>query len=214
MSLSKGFDRLSPNGMFDTLQLQHNMLQRFDIATVPSMPWKNGGGSTREIVCRPEGAGMDGFDWRVSIATIAQAGPFSAFPGVDRVIMLLDGDGVQLRSAGGIDHRLDEVHAPFAFPGDVALDCTLLGGTSTDFNVMTRRGTLRAEVRVLRAATDIPATQRGLLLALCGQWQLHAGEVCAAGQGLWWDAAPHGWQATPQGEGAALVWVCLDPVEA
>jgi len=188
-------------------------LQRFRCDQLPVTPWKNGGGSTREIVCRPEGAGMAGFDWRISIATIAQAGPFSAFPGVDRVIMLLDGGGVQLRSDTGIDYRLDQPLVPFAFSGDVALDCKLLDGTSTDFNVMTRRGSLRAQVQVLRAAVDIPAAQRGLLLALHGDWQLRAGdaaEFCAAGQGLWWDAAPHGWNATPQGANAALVWVRLD----
>jgi environmental stress-induced protein Ves len=191
------------------------VLHRFDIASLPSTPWKNGGGSTREIVCRPEGADMGGFDWRVSIATIAQAGPFSAFDGVDRVIMLLEGDGVQLQSTSGINHRLDQAHVPFAFSGDVALDCALLGGASTDFNVMTRRGALHAEVQVLRAATDISAARSGLVLALRGDWQLtndrdtDAG-VCAAGQGLWWDAVPHGWRAVPQDADAALVWVRLD----
>ncbi|APW42089.1 HutD family protein [Rhodoferax saidenbachensis] len=189
------------------------MLHRFDIATLPATPWKNGGGSTREIVCRPEGAGMDGFDWRVSIATIAQPGPFSAFPGVDRVIMLLDGDGVLLQSASGINHRLGEAYAPFAFSGDVALDCTLLGGASTDFNVMTRRGAVRAEVQVLRSAADLMASAHGLLLALQGDWQLQGAQAtlsCTAGQGLWWDGAQHGWQATPQRSDAALVWVRLD----
>lgn len=194
------------------------MLQRFSIADLPATPWKNGGGSTREIVCRPQGAGMDGFDWRVSIATIAQPGPFSAFPGVDRLIMLLDGDGVHLHSSSGINHRLDQTHAPFAFAGDVALDCTLLGGPSTDFNVMTRRGHLRANLHVLGAATDIPVAPRGMLLALRGDWQLQGSsgaQFCAAGQGLWWDAASHGWHVVPQGEArgdAALVWVRLDSV--
>jgi environmental stress-induced protein Ves len=196
------------------------MLQRFDIATLPVTPWKNGGGGTREIVCRPEGAGMEGFDWRVSIATIAGAGPFSAFPGVDRVILLLDGDGVHLQSASGMNHRLERAHAPFAFSGDVALDCSLLGGPSTDLNVMTRRGSLRAEVQVLRTTTDLPANARGLLLVLRGDWRLKGHDpsnadalVCAAGQGLWWDAAPHGWRVTPDTEAtagdAALAWVRL-----
>ena len=63
------------------------MLHRFALADLSPTPWKNGGGSTREIVCRPPGAGMDSFEWRVSIATIAQSGPFSVFAGVDRVIL-------------------------------------------------------------------------------------------------------------------------------
>ncbi|NTV86376.1 MAG: HutD family protein [Burkholderiaceae bacterium] len=191
------------------------MLERFAIADLSPTPWKNGGGSTREIVCRPQGAGVDGFDWRVSLATIAQSGPFSVFAGVDRVILLLDGDGVRLQSADGVDHRLDQALQPFAFPGEEALDCTLLGGPSQDFNVMTRRRTLRAELRVLRAPTPIAPTPSGLLLAVRGHWQLHAdggAQDCAAGQGLWWDGEQHGWHVKPQGDDPALLWVRLETV--
>ena len=120
------------------------VLRRFSRASLPATPWKNGGGTTQEIACWPAGAGLEDFGWRVSIARIAQAGPFSRFAGIDRSIMLLEGDGVRLRSAdGAIDHRLDAPHRPFAFSGDIALDCTLLGGASSDFNVMTRRGAWR-----------------------------------------------------------------------
>jgi environmental stress-induced protein Ves len=191
------------------------MLHRFALADLSPTPWKNGGGSTREIVCWPPGAGMDGFDWRVSIATITQSGPFSVFAGVDRVILLLDGDGVHLQSTGGIDHRLDEVLQPFAFSGDEALDCTLLGGPSLDFNVMTRRGTLRAEVMVLRHETTLAPAPRGLLLAVRGHWQLHAdgaAQDCATGAGLWWDGEQHGWHVKPQGDDPALLWVRLETV--
>lgn len=187
------------------------MLQRFAIADLPATPWKNGGGSTREIVCQPPGAGMDSFDWRVSIATIASAGPFSVFPGVDRVIMLLEGDGVHLQG-DGVDHRLDMPLAPFPFAGDVALDCALLGGTSSDFNVMTRRGTLRADVRVLRVATDLAAVERGLLLALGGAWQFDgdgAALRCEAGTGVWWQGSAHGGYVAPLQPGAVLVVVRL-----
>jgi environmental stress-induced protein Ves len=190
------------------------MLQRFAVADLTPMPWKNGGGTTREIVCQPSGTGMDDFDWRVSIATITKAGPFSAFPGVDRVIMLLQGDGVRLHTATGadprIDHRLDTPLAPFAFSGDVALDCTMLGGTSTDFNVMTRRGKVQAEVRVLRAAADIAPAPHGLLLALGSPWQLRndtASLHCADETGGWWHGRTQGWRAVPQGTDAALVAV-------
>jgi environmental stress-induced protein Ves len=191
-------------------------LHRFDIASLAATPWKNGGGTTREIVCCPPGAGMDGFDWRVSIATIDRPGPFSAFAGVDRTIMLLEGVGVRLRSHdGAIDHALDVPLAPFAFSGDLALDCELLGGTSTDFNVMTRRGRLRADVRVLRQRSDLAACGAGLLLALRGRWQMLPAHrvsdaiTCEPGTGLWWDGGAHGWRADPFDAGAALVAVRL-----
>ena len=185
------------------------MIYPFNTATLPATPWKNGGGSTIEIVCQPPGADMDNFDWRASIATISQAGPFSTFPGVDRTILLLDGAGVHLRG-GGIDHRLDTPGVPFAFSGDVALGCELLGGASTDFNVMARRGRVRAEVRMLTATETISAPG-GLLLALRGRWQL--GDLsCAPGHGLWWDA-PVPWHATPQTASASLVAVFLNKID-
>ena len=68
----------------------------FDLRTVPATPWKNGGGSTRELVCWPPGAGTDAFGWRVSVARIAAAGPFSAFAGVDRQIRHLPEDVVDI----------------------------------------------------------------------------------------------------------------------
>lgn len=189
------------------------MLQRFALADLTPTPWKNGGGSTREIVCWPPGAGMDSFDWRVSVATIARSGPFSVFAGVDRVIVLLEGDGVRLQSAGGIHHRLDQALQPFAFPGEEALDCTLLGGPSQDFNVMIRRSVLRAELTVLQAETTLAPAPRGLLLAARGRWQVNAtgtAQDFAPGQGLWWDGEPHGWQLWPLGADAALLWVRLE----
>jgi len=33
-------------------------MQFLDLAATPSVPWKNGGGSTRELACWPPGAGM------------------------------------------------------------------------------------------------------------------------------------------------------------
>ncbi len=184
---------------------------RFTRETLTATPWKNGGGVTREIASWPPQAGLDSFGWRLSIATIARAGPFSVFAQVDRHIMLLDGDGVRLFTHDGrIDHRLDEPHRPFAFSGDEAIDCTLLGGTSNDVNVMTRRGQWRADVQVLERAADLPAAPHGLLLALRGGWRL-GDAVLREGEGLWWADVAHAWQASPEGIGARLAAVRILP---
>lgn len=196
-------------------------LHRFDTASLPVTPWKNGGGTTREIVCHPAGAGADGFDWRVSIATIAAGGPFSVFGGRQRVIMLLAGDGVRLQApgtdaAGGFDHRLAVTHAPFAFAGDAAVQCTLLGGTSTDFNLMFDPARCAASLQVLDAAQALPASRGGVVLALRGAWACAMGEgggaatVLAEGEGLWWTGERPAFATEPRGGDARLAVVLCD----
>ena len=188
-----------------------NDVHRFSRSSLPAMPWKNGGGTTQEIASWPHGAALDSFGWRVSIATIAAAGPFSVFAGIDRSITLLEGDGVRLFTHDGrVEHRLDVPHRPFAFSGDDAIDCTLLGGASNDFNVMTRHGQWRADVQVLDHATAIEAAPHGVLLALRGAWRLND-ERCSEGEGLHWADAALAWQAAPESEDARLVAVRIVP---
>lgn len=170
-------------------------MRRYVVAQLPVTPWKNGGGSTREIACWPPGAGLDDFDWRVSVANIDSSGPFSRFLGVDRVIVLLEGNGAYLQG-DGVDHRLGVPLQPFAFPGEAAIDCTLLGGSSSDFNVMSRRGKLLADVHVFSQAVDIPAARHGLLLAVHGAWRV-GDQHLAAGEGLWWADASNACSVTP-----------------
>ncbi|MFE9253171.1 HutD family protein [Streptomyces sp. NPDC007088] len=123
------------------------------------MPWKNGGGTTREVASGSVRAGSapapsapvppaDGFDWRVSVADVDAGGPFSAFPGVDRVITLVEGSGMVL-TVDGTSRPVGPL-SPFAFPGDAVTDCRLEAGPVRDMNVMTRRDRASADVRVVR----------------------------------------------------------------
>ncbi len=113
------------------------------------MPWKNGGGHTSEIAAHPPKAGMDAFAWRVSVAEIARDGPFSAFPGVDRTLVLLSGNGMRL-AAGGETIELHARHEPVTFAGEAAIDCVLTGGPTRDFNLMVRRDRATGSVVVVR----------------------------------------------------------------
>jgi len=183
-------------------------LHRFTVTDLPATPWKNGGGVTREIVCQPPGAGMDNFDWRVSIAHIASDGPFSAFAGIDRVITLLSGGGVHLLGDDGqVDHPLDRPLAPFAFAGEAVIHARLLAGDCQDFNVMTRRAVCSASLQVVRSACDWPAAAQGLMMAVQGHWLLESAstQTLAPQQGLWWSDAPVAWRLRPQSSDAALL---------
>lgn len=104
------------------------------------MPWKNGGGETTEIAVFPENADLAGFGWRISMATVASDGPFSVFPGIDRTLSILSGEGMTLDIAGRAPVVLTRSSAPLAFPADTATSAQLVSGPITDLNVMTRRG--------------------------------------------------------------------------
>ncbi|MER6417883.1 HutD family protein [Streptomyces sp. NPDC001137] len=131
----------------------------------PAVPWKNGGGLTREIASSPSRAGMSDFAWRVSLADVAEPGPFSRFEDVDRIITLVEGPGMVL-TVDGTPHTVAEQYVPFAFPGEAATDCRLLGGPLVDFNVMVRRGRATAQVEIVRDRVALPALAGTTLLAV------------------------------------------------
>jgi environmental stress-induced protein Ves len=108
-------------------------------------PWRNGGGVTREVAAFPPGAGMDAFAWRVSLADVAADGPFSAFPGVDRLLTVIEGSGLVLDLDGRL-LALGVNSPPIAFAGETPVEARLIQGPIRDLNVMLRRGVWRAEV--------------------------------------------------------------------
>ncbi|MCX4539586.1 HutD family protein [Streptomyces sp. NBC_01565] len=171
--------------------------------------WKNGGGVTREIAARPEGAGTGDFEWRVSLADVAADGPFSAFPGIDRTLTLAEGAGMDLTVAGA--HRLvDERYAPRHFAGDAPTDCRLLGGPVVNFNVMYRRATTVSETAVVRGETALAAAEPGetlLVVALDGTALLEAATAGRAVELALHDAAllPTGLACRVRTEGHAAV---------
>ncbi|MBY2946945.1 HutD family protein [Rhizobium leguminosarum] len=103
------------------------------------MPWKNGKGETVEIAVFPPGASINDFDWRISMATVAEDGPFSIFPGIDRTLAILDGNGMLLDVAGSKPVLLTTASNPLAFAADIPVAARLEDGAITDLNVMTRR---------------------------------------------------------------------------
>ncbi|MBB4010603.1 HutD/Ves family protein [Allorhizobium taibaishanense] len=114
--------------------------------TYRRMPWKNGQGMTEEIAIFPLESGMEDFDWRLSIAHVGADGPFSLFPGLDRSIALLDGEGMALSLPDGKSEMLTKTGQPFAFPGDWVISSRNLAAKTIDLNIMTRRGRFRHEM--------------------------------------------------------------------
>jgi len=146
-------------------------------AAYQRMPWKNGGGETLEIAVSPAGATFDGLDWRVSMAIVAQDGPFSVFPGIDRTLCVLDGTGLELDfGADGGTHIVTPASAPLPFAADRALHARLLAGPITDLNVMTRRDRYRHSVhRLAIGAESLQVSAAAQSLVFCE----HGDVICA-----------------------------------
>lgn len=88
-----------------------------------TLPWKNGKGVTDEICLWPEVGDRDAFDLRISRATIAGEATFSAFPGVDRIITVIEGAGLRLDFgdqaadlAPRAPYRFDSGRTPMGIP--------------------------------------------------------------------------------------------------
>ncbi len=120
------------------------------------MRWKNGLGETAEIAIRPAGAALDRFDWRVSMALVEAAGPFSAFPGIDRTLTVVAGAGFSLAVGEQPAVELTRRSPPFAFEGDRSAQASLIGGPVSDLNVMTRRERCWHRVRRCAAGGRVP----------------------------------------------------------
>ena len=123
-------------------------------ADLVAAPWKNGGGVTREIAAFPQSAKLDTFVWRVSIADVAQSGPFSRFDGIDRTLALLSGAGMLLDEANGPTHTLKQALDMARFAGETAIDARLVDGATRDFNLMVRRGVATSEVEIWRGSAE------------------------------------------------------------
>lgn len=112
------------------------------------MPWKNGLGRTAEIAREPPQG--EAFDWRVSIASIAADGAFSAFAGCDRTLVPIAGGGLALDFADGTTIT-GQLFEPMRFSGDAPCHGRLLAGPARDLNVITRRATMRHRIAVIAA---------------------------------------------------------------
>jgi environmental stress-induced protein Ves len=146
------------------------------------MPWKNGGGETREILVSPPGSSLDEMEWRVSLATVASDGPFSEFRGITRTLSVIRGAGIRLQIGPQVGFReLRELltsSEPYTFDGESPTMGVLIDGTMVDLNVMSRRGVARHRVTKVRVAdTSLIEASADVTLVFC----VSGGVTCRAG---------------------------------
>jgi uncharacterized protein len=133
-------------------------------------PWRNGGGVTRQIAGSAGAAAApardSAWDWRVSIAEVTKAGDFSLFPGMERVLTVVEGE-LLLLTVDGAEQPLEK-YRPFRFPGGAATTCALPTGDVRNLNVITRMGNCKGFTSIIeiskKRAHPLFAGQFGILL--------------------------------------------------
>ncbi len=175
--------------------------RRITLSDMPAVPWANGRGSTRELVRRVNACGT--LSLRLSVAEVVEPGPFSTLPGLDRILVAIDGPGFTL----SIDGRAFDVAplAPIAFPGEAAVAVTAIAAPSRDFNVMTARAHAKTQVSMHAGPFTLPAAGDGFVFVVRGAFTSALDDTpLLADQLLEWGASG-GAAATFAGEGCAIV---------
>jgi environmental stress-induced protein Ves len=121
--------------------------------------WKNGMGETREVIALPDPENPAGFLWRVSMATVAADGPFSHFPGIDRSIAVMQGQGMRL-DVDGLQLDVLNGGAPYSFAGEANVSSILIDGPTVDLNAMSLRSSWSHKMTRLDAAPTVEVIGR------------------------------------------------------
>jgi environmental stress-induced protein Ves len=116
------------------------------------LPWKNRRGVTLELAIWPPDSSLarNDFDWRISTSAVTEPGPFSTFPGIERLLVVTRGDGLILTHGTDAPRARLRPLEPYRFSGDWPTTCELVRGPIEDFNVMCRASHWRAEVDASR----------------------------------------------------------------
>ena len=179
------------------------------------MPWKNGLGTTTELAVEPPGAALDGFLWRASIAELRAPGPFSTFPGCDRIITQLDGPPMALTHGGGSPVTLRPL-VPHTFSGDDETGC-VVEGVAHDFNLIVRRDHAHPTLTVHRLAEGETLAGEAdavtVLHLLAGDMAASDGELLGSGDTRV-DAAGRGISYRADGSALVLLGSLRHPAQA
>lgn len=146
-------------------------MKRIRIDDLPAQPWKNGGGVTREIAVAHD---LGGLLWRMSFADVDRNGPFSLFPGLIRILTVVDGAGLRLTGPDKVIAA--EPGDPVRFDGAVPIECELIDGRVRDFNLIFDPARIGITVTRLRAGQDSAVTKHKKPMAL-----LPIGAPCVLG---------------------------------
>jgi environmental stress-induced protein Ves len=153
---------------------RHSVLQP---ASYLIQKWKNGSGSTSQIGIEPQGASFpfDPYHWRVSSARVNASGPFSLFPGYDRLLVLVHGEKLVLKERVQGELRPLRELKPFqvfSLAGEREIYAEADGLDLVDYNLFWKRGAVDAQCDVISKDTilalRLPATRLSVIATVIG----------------------------------------------
>ena len=132
----------------------HRLPQLMQILTPESsrsMPWANGLGSTLEIAtdAHSHHARGDSWTWRLSVTDVPTRANFSKFPGVDRWIVCLHGNGMRIERSY-VWTTLPNSGDALSFAGEEIVTGDPIGANVRDVNWFLRRNCWQGGMRVHR----------------------------------------------------------------
>ena len=125
-----------------------------------AMPWANGLGTSYEVASDRNADGE--WTWRVAIAPVVLDGPFSVMPGVDRELVVIEGNGMVLNVD---DESVKCMPGQVVrFSGDSVTIARLLDGPTVDLGLMTVRGSVTGSMLVVVDVGDV--TDSNVIVAI------------------------------------------------
>lgn len=155
----------------------------FESSQFIRQPWKNGLGETLELFRLSEQNSPNDFLFRLSMAWIKTSGAFSNFPGIDRHLILIEGDKLELERESGDLFTLRK-YGIVSFAGEERMESQVLS-PCRDFNVMLKRGWKEAKVKVLHLPKKgtLRVSSNSYLYQLSGELKYQ--NVTKAAETLW-----------------------------
>ncbi len=129
-------------------------------STLVEEPWKNGLGTTRQIVIWPLDATLENFEWRVSAAAIIFPGHFAHHPGVSRSLSVLSGKSAELKL--GDEQKTLAYQGPVVkFDGGEHAEILSADGPVLDYNVMSRDSAVEHELKCVTLGKEEVYSRKG-----------------------------------------------------
>jgi environmental stress-induced protein Ves len=131
------------------------------------VPWRNGRGTSFQVW--PRGKVAAGAGFQLNLTPISAGGPFSHYPGVDRVLTVVQGSGLSFEGREGSMAAGDAI----AFAGEAAMTAHLANGPVTVFNLLIQRARWGGAVRAGRGAFQVEPDGGGIAVVhvAAGAWR-------------------------------------------